>query len=150
MYLSSPDFTHDLSDHTEELKKLVNEFNRPFSEGLTTLLKHSPYDGGLDNIKEKRTFIRARLKSIGASSDEKTIFNWLNGTSQPNANEADDKTRDRIYRLCFALPVSFDDVDWFFNHVYLQRSFNCRRMEEAVYYYCFKNSYDYGHLWRTS
>ena len=39
--LSSPDFIHDLGDNTEELKKLVNEFNRTFSDGLSLLLKYS-------------------------------------------------------------------------------------------------------------
>lgn len=141
----SSDFDYDLSDNTEELKKLANEFNRPFSEGLTQLLKYTSYDGDLDNIEEKRAFIRKKLKSIGASADEKTVLNWLDGSSYPRANEAKDTTRDRIYRLCFALSASMDDVDWFFNHVYFQRSFYCRRMEEAVYYYCFKNNYDYGH-----
>ena len=140
--LSSPDFIHDLGDNTEELKKLVNEFNRTFSDGLSLLLKYSSYDGDLNNLEEKRAFIRAKLKSIGISKDEKTIFNWLKGATEPDANE---KTRDRIYRLCFALSVSTDVVNWFFNHVYFQRSFNCRRLEEAVYYYCFKNNYDYEH-----
>ena len=128
--------------NTEELKKLVNEFNRTFSDGLSLLLKYSSYDGDLNNLEEKRAFIRAKLKSIGSSKDEKTIFNWLKGATEPDANE---KTRDRIYRLCFALSVSTDVVNWFFNHVYFQRSFNCRRLEEAVYYYCFKNNYDYEH-----
>ena len=140
--LSSLDFIHDLGDNTEELKKLVNEFNRTFSEGLTLLLKYSSYDGDLKDLEEKRAFIRKKLKSIGASKDEKTIFNWLKGATEPDANE---KTRDRIYRLCFALSVSTDIVNWFFNHVYFQRSFNCRRIEEAVYYYCFKNNHDYEH-----
>lgn len=140
--LSSSDFIHDLGDNTEELEKLVNEFNRPFSEGLTLLLKHSSYDGDPKDLKEKQAFIRTKLKSIGASKDEKTILNWLKGPAEPDANE---KTRDRIYRLCFALSVSTDVVNWFFNHVYFQRSFNCRRIEEAVYYYCFKNNYNYEH-----
>lgn len=139
---SSPDFIHDLGDNTEELEKLVNEFNRPFSEGLTLLLKYSSYDGNLNDLEEKRAFIRMKLKSIGASKDEKTIFNWLKGVTEPDANE---KTRDRIYRLCFALSVSTDVVNWFFNHVYFQRSFNCHRIEEAVYYYCFNHNYSYEH-----
>ena len=119
--LSSPDFIHYVGDNTEELKKLVNEFNRTFSDGLSLLLKYSSYDGDLNNLEEKRAFIRAKLKSIGISKDEKTIFNWLKGATEPDANE---KTRDRIYRLCFALSVSTDVVNWFFNHVYFQRSFN--------------------------
>lgn len=137
--LSSPDYDYDLGDNPEELKKLVNDYNRTFSEGLTELLKrYCSCDGDLE---KKRTFIREKRKAISAS-DEKTIFNWLKGTTEPDANE---KTRDRIYRLCFDLSVPIEGVEWFFNNVYFQRSFNCRRIDEAVYYYCFKNNYDHEH-----
>lgn len=148
--LSSPEFPHDLGDNTEELKELVNDYNRTFSEGLTLLLYRSPEKRKdkrkFEDLNAKRKFIHDKLEKIDppdeASKDEKTIFNWLKGTTEPDANE---KTRDRIYRLCFALSVSTEDVEWFFNNVYFQRSFNCRRIEEAVYYYCFKNNYDYKH-----
>lgn len=133
------DSNYDLGDKTGELKKLVNEFNRTFSEGLILLVKHSS-DSELNNLDEMEEFVKLKLKSIGISKD-KTISNWLTGAvNHPEANNA---TRDRIYRLCFALSVSIEDVNWFFNHVYFQKSFNCRRIEEAVYYYCFKNNYDY-------
>lgn len=140
--LSSPDFDYDLCDDTEELKKLVNVLHkRTFSEGLTRLLVYYAfYNGDLEDFDAKREFICEKLKC--ASGDKKTIFNWLKGVSEPDANE---KTRDRIYRLCFDLSISTEGVEWFFNNVYFQRSFNCRRIEEAVYYYCFNNNHDYKH-----
>ena len=142
--LSDDYFIHDLgdSDNTEELIKLVNEFNRPFSEGLILLIKGSS-DNTFDNLDEIIEYVKLKLKPIAISDDKKNILGWLKGkVEHPKAGEA---TRDRIYRLCFALSVPLDDVNWFFNHVYFQRSFNCRRIEEAIYYYCFKNNYDYGH-----
>ena len=121
----SSDFAHDLGEHTEELEELLKEFDRPFSEGLTRLLKRAAYEGDPDNLGEKRKFILAKIKAMGVSVDDalrKTISNWLGISGIPQVN---DTTRDRIYLLCFALSLSADDVDWFFNHVFFQRSFNC-------------------------
>lgn len=141
----SSEFAHDLGEHTEELEELLKEFDRPFSEGLTRLLKRAAYEGDPDNLGEKRKFILAKIKAMGVSVDDalrKTISNWLGISGIPQVN---DTTRDRIYLLCFALSLSADDVDWFFNHVFFQRSFNCHRLEGAVYYYCFLNHYPYCH-----
>lgn len=133
----------DIDNDYKKLKKLLKEFDRPFCEGLEILFKNSPYKEELIDSKEK--FIFSRLKSIGVSVDEnlrKTLLNWLKMSGIPRV---DDTTRDRIYQLCFALSIPFEDVDWFFNHVFFQRSFNCHRMEEAIYYYCFKKNDTYEH-----
>lgn len=141
----STDFGHDFGDHTEELKKLVKEFDRPFSEGLALLLKRASYHGGPNDLKEKKDFLFSKYKSSGipvSDTLKKTLSNWLDGSAFPQASN---QTRDRIYQLCFALSVSTDDVNWFFHHVFFQRSFNCHRAEEAVYYYCFQNHRPYAH-----
>ena len=76
--LSDDYFIHDLgdSDNTEELIKLVNEFNRPFSEGLILLIKGSS-DNTFDNLDEIIEYVKLKLKPIAISDDKKNILGWL-------------------------------------------------------------------------
>lgn len=141
--------SYDLDNNFREvLDKLLKDFNRSFPEGFTELLKRSSYDGN-DTSKAKWKYVHSKLKSIGVTVDDshrKTIQNWINGKNIPHTNnEKTNKTRDRIFQICFALSVSIDDVNWFFNRVLFERGFNCHRMEEAVYYYCLKEHCNYEH-----
>lgn len=142
-YNLTNDFPHDWDENIDELTKLANEFNRPFSAGLTILLTHASYKGDLDDVKEKINFVCSKMAVSGipvGASRKKTLKNWFTGVSAPDA-----KARRQLYELCFALSVSLEDICWFFNNVLFQRAFNCHQIEEAIYYYCFKNNYSYNH-----
>ena len=41
------------------------------------------------------------------------------------------------------LNLTFDETKWFFGHVYYDRAFNCHTIEEAVFYYAFRNNVGY-------
>lgn len=136
----------ELDDNTALLKALVNEFDRPFCDGLAELLKYSSYKGDIRDAKAKTEFICRKLEAAGipvSAGRRKNLKNWVKGTAGPGP-----AAREQIYELCFALSLSLDQVHWFFDHVFFQRSFNCHRQDEAVYYYCFTHGHSYRHARR--
>lgn len=151
----STNFTISISDHIWSLGPYENDIDsstilsfindkdnfRPFSEGLTLLLKKYGYTASEDDSKEKTSFLLEHLRQIGVSTiTKKTITNWFRGTNRPALVS---NSRTMMYQICFALSVSLEDLLWFFHHVYFDRAFNCHVIDEAVYYFCFKNGYSY-------
>lgn len=148
MEAASRDFeTHeyiDLHDYSE--LEAVRDFLRnkdtfrPFHEGLTELLRRIDFEEINDPVA-KTAFLMERLRSIGSTLEKKTVADWVSGKRRPKVENG---SRERMYELCFALDLSLDDVNWFFGHVYFDRCFNYRTINEAVYFYCFKNRLSYA------
>lgn len=131
------------SDDTPEsaLSYLNNPENfRPFSIGLSELMEKCGYTQYKTN-HEKASFLYAQLTSLGISVTKSTISDWFFGKRRPSLLS---NSRSLMYQVCFALSADFKHVKWFFSHVYFDRSFNCHTIEEAVYYYCFKNGLSYS------
>ncbi len=110
---------------------------RSFSDGLKTLLEDIGFSGSDDEMVK---YIYDHLKATGIKMDKKTITSWVNGQSRP---KIEPKSRPKMYQLCFALKLSWQQTKWFFHHVYYDRAFNVRKIDEAVYYYAFKNQIDF-------
>lgn len=130
-----------------DLSEIVDYYNssdtfRPFSAGLTELMIRSGYKGAADEIEAKSNYLFDKLKAINVTVAKQTIKDWFTDKRRPSFNS---ESRIKMFQLCFALSASFDNVKWFFNHIYFSRSFNCRTIEEAVYYYCFLNHLPYEH-----
>lgn len=135
------------SDNMEEAVKFLNNPDnfRTFSKGLTELMQKCGYTGSEENIKEKTDFLYNRLVSIGVSVAKSTVKDWFTDKRYPAAAS---NSRMLMYQICFALSASYEDMLWFFHHVYFERFLNCHTINEVVYYYCFSNHYDYSHAVR--
>lgn len=116
------------------------KYFRPFSVGITELMVKCGYTKATDDTNAKVNYLLDKFHNIGASITKATIKSWLTDTSR---SASVSNSRTKMFQLCFALSANFDDVIWFFNHIYFNRSFNCHTIEEAVYYYCFLNNLSY-------
>lgn len=127
---------------------LINSvpFLYPFSARLSNFIMAHGYCGAVDgeeSIHEKIKFVQNRYQSIDPSdslANNTTVSDWFHGIHSPNDNA---NSRKNMYKLCFALHLTAEEVNIFFQTVYLQRAFYCRDLQEAVYYYSFLHQYPY-------
>ena len=134
----------DAEDENERNAFLMDPQNfSTFYDGLVEVLatKHKDIDSDEERVKYLTAV--SDEKSLGLSS--KNISNWINankkGTrSDPQANNT---SRDNIYKLCFALELNYEETKEFFSKVYLSRPFDGRNVDEAIYVYCFRHNKSY-------
>lgn len=113
---------------------------RSFNIGLAELLIKKGYPGDKDNITELSEYLISKLRKINSSIGNETVISWFSGIHSPKVEAG---SRNKIYEICFALELTYEETLWFFHHVYYDRAFNCHTIEEAVYYYCFLNGLSY-------
>lgn len=131
------------TDPASALEYLNNPENfRSFSSGLTELICKYGYEGSLDDPDAKSRFLLSKLSLMGISITKPTISSWFRDKHRPSFSS---ESRKHMYRVCFALSASLEDIKWFFGHVYFDKAFNCHTLEEAVYYYCFSHQLPYCH-----
>lgn len=111
---------------------------REFGEGLTQLMWMTGYTGE-DTIDEKTAYIMDKFNAIGEKLTKATVKDWFSGKHSPQAG-----SREKMYRLCFALNADEERTKWFFEHVYLSRCFDCHRHEELIYKFCISNGLSYS------
>ena len=107
---------------------------RTFKEGLTELLEKKGYSGKTNDIKALSEFLISRLQKINSPIGKATVISWFDRKHSPKVEPG---SRSKIYEICFALELSYEETLWFFQHVYYDRAFNCHTIDEAVYYYAF-------------
>ena len=118
----------------EELIGVAQLF-RPFSEGLDEFIARHGYDGDLNDTQRKVAFIREVFVRTGMVPPRE-VAKWYTG-HQP-------VRRETAFQICFAFGLDGSDTDEFFRRVYTkERSFDCHRVQEAVYYFCLNNSLSY-------
>ncbi|MBQ8041037.1 MAG: hypothetical protein IJ274_14430, partial [Lachnospiraceae bacterium] len=126
---------------------------RTFSKGLSELLQKCDYTGA-DTPEAKTDYLYQKLQDISSDISKEILLQWFQEEEKRPIVKND--FRKSMYEICFALQLPLKEVRWFFSHVYYDRSFNCHCLEEAVYYFCFKNSLSYAeakdiiHLVETS
>mgnify|MGYP003289492044 CR=1 FL=1 len=120
---------------------IEEEISWPFHKALTRLLEISNYSGDLTNEEEKTDYLFKKMKELPCNISKSTIKAWISGTQRPKVEPS---SRERMYQICFALQLSYENVKWFFHHVYLDRCFNCHTIKEAVYSYCFQHNLTYA------
>lgn len=113
---------------------------RSFNEGLTELLIKKGYPEDKNNTTELSEYLISKLRKINSSIGNETVISWFSGIHSPKVEAG---SRNKIYEICFALELTFNETLWFFHHVYYDRAFNCHTIEEAVYYYSFLNGLSY-------
>lgn len=125
--------------------------NRPImAEGIRKICKSHGYDGDIEDNKEIRAFILAKLKdkliikNAGEENNFRTnITNWLNEGKGHSAPSDNSNSRINVYKMCFALGLSKEEVEEFFLKSFLVKPFNLHVREEAVYYYVLCNKREY-------
>lgn len=114
----------------EELLDVVQLF-RPFSEGIDEFIHSHGYSGELTDVDAKVKFIRATFENA-SMTPPREIRAWFDG--QP-------VKRDTVFQICFAFCLDGYETDEFFRRVYTkERSFDCHRLQEAIYYFCLNNA----------
>ena len=114
----------------------VAQLFRPFSEGLDEFITSHGYDGDLEDIKQKVAFIRDAFKRSGMTPPRE-LEKWY--------TEKQSIKRETAFQICFAFGLDGSDTDEFFRKVYTkERSFDCHRVQEAVYYFCLNHDMSYA------
>lgn len=120
-------------NYEDKLKEVAASF-RGFNDALTTFIMAHGYSGDAKNSNEKVAFMKEKFAHAHIKPP-RYIENWF--------DSADWKTRETAYKICFALNLDIKDTNDFFRRVQFERSFDCHKINEAVYYFCIKNNYKY-------
>lgn len=119
----------------EELLDVAQLF-RPFSEGLDEFISTHGYNGDIAETKGKVAFIRDAFVRSGMTPPRE-LEKWYTRNQSVR--------RDTIFQLCFAFGLDGSDTDEFFRKVYTkERSFDCHRVQEAVYYFCLNHGLSFA------
>lgn len=124
----------DEEDYMEELKKAAKLF-RSFGQALDTFLAEQGYLGDLGDVDGKVLFFVRQFGQAGIGVP-RNMKRWF--------TEHRRIERRTAFLICFAFRLSVDEVDDFLRRICLLRGIDCHNMEEAVYFYAFKNDLDYG------
>lgn len=118
----------------EELLEVAQLF-RPFSEGLDEFICEHGYTGDLTDVNAKVAFIRSAFEKANMTPPRE-IREWFGG--QP-------VKRDTVFQICFAFGLDGGDTDEFFRRIYTrERSFDCHKLQEAIYYFCLNNGFTWA------
>ncbi|MBQ7593553.1 MAG: hypothetical protein IJU48_04270 [Synergistaceae bacterium] len=114
---------------------------RTFKQGLIELLNRKNFTGDTNNIFEMTDYLYGRLCEINSTLEKKTVQSWFDGSHRPKIEPV---SRPRMYEICFALGLTFNEVVWFFHHVHYDRAFNCHDISEGVFYFAFLHGMKYS------
>ena len=123
----------DDEQYEEKLLAIASHF-RSFSDALSQFIIEHGYDG-TNSAESKATFIKSKFVDAGIPIP-RDIKSWFVGTKTIK--------RDTAFQICFAFGLDVDSTNAFFRKVYLERSFDCHTISEAVYYYCIRNCMPYN------
>ena len=132
-------FDEATDDYTKEY--LLDYGFRSFSDGLTDCILRHGFPGNAASIEEKTAFIKEKCAEKNIPMNAVNIRNWFSEKRPVSSSTS----RELVYRLCFALEFSLQEVIDFFLRVYFECPFNFRSHEEVVCCYCFAKSLGYQH-----
>lgn len=131
----------DEDDTTEAIDFLKDPSNfRSFSQGLSEIMTKKEYVTEAATANDMANILFERLGKVGSTISKNTIISWFTGDHRPKIEAG---YRKQIYEICFALNLTLNETIRFFHHVYYDRAFNCHTLDEAVFYFCFKNGLTY-------
>lgn len=87
----------------------------------------------------KFVFERGNERNVTLSSLN-TLKNWLKKAPPSGSQQG----RENVYALCFALGLNASKTEEFFLKAYLERPFNYKNINEAVYFFCLNNKLPYS------
>lgn len=117
-------------DFLDELLRVAGLF-RPFSVAMDEFIRAHGYDGDIHNVDAKVRFIQDAFERAGMEHPRE-IRQWF--------TEEQPIQRDTAFQICFAFGLDGTETDEFFRRIFArERSFDCHRVSEAVYYFCLNN-----------
>lgn len=121
----------------DDTGKLLNaeDYIRTFFEGLYTLFQKCGYQGPMEKNPMLKFIVKNKSGVKFTESERKNIKNWIDGAI-PSQNGT-------VYKVCFALHASYEQVVWFFDHVCFMRPFNLHSIKEVIYDFCFRKNLSY-------
>lgn len=134
-YLNTTALTLSPDDecYEEKLLSIASHF-RSFDDALTQFIIEHGYDDR-DDVEAKATFVKQKFSAAGIQIP-RDIKSWFAGAKTIK--------RDTAFQICFAFGLDVNSTNEFFRKVYLERSFDCHTISEAVYYYCTRNGLQYS------
>lgn len=108
-----------------------------FPLGLLASIKNKYGDVGEEGLLP---FIKQCGQKRNVELPIATIDNWITGKVNPQEST---RSRESMYKLCFALGFDANETADFFSKVYLSRPFECREVTEAVYLFCMNHGISY-------
>ena len=133
---------YDENDYSGPLNYInAAEHFRSFSVGLTDLICKKGYTKDINDLNLKTDFVYEKYTALDKIS-KSTIKDWFLDSRRPDVVSS---SREKMFILCFALGLSFEETCDFFYNVYFDRTFNCKDIKEAVYYYCMRRCLDFFH-----
>ena len=127
-------FFDDEDELTEEY--LLTYKFKTFADGLNDTLIAKGYTGDIMSTDVKTAFIKQKCTQNNVPLNPSIVKTWFTDT-RPISSE---KSRENVYRLCFALEMNALETAEFFLKVYYECPFNYRVLDEAVYYFCLNNT----------
>lgn len=130
---------------TEELPGIEEmEFLDPamlFQEGINRRLIKLGFNGDIDSVGCKMDFLRKQFQKnkVEPRVNDVTLKNWMTKAA-PTGN---DNGRENVFKLCFALEMNAEETAEFFLKAFLNRPYNYKKTNEAVYYFCLRNGINY-------
>lgn len=130
---------------TEELPGIEEmEFLDPamlFQEGINRRLIKLGFNGDIDSVDCKMDFLRKQFQKnkVEPRVNDVTLKNWMTKAA-PTSN---DNGRENVFKLCFALEMNAEETAEFFLKAFLNRPYNYKKTNEAVYYFCLRNRINY-------
>lgn len=113
------------------LEEAMCEF-RTFDCAITDFISKHGYLGDINNEKEKTQYIFDKFQEAGINIQKRVIKDWF------TLHKGIIKYPTGYY-FCFAFHLNVDESNDFFRRICLDRGFDCRVKEEAIYYFCIKN-----------
>lgn len=113
-----------------------------FREGINNRLVKLGFNGDIDSIDYKIDFLCKQFQKNKVEPQVKdgTLKNWMTKA----APRSDDNGRESVFKLCFALEMSAEETAEFFLKAFLNRPYNYKKTNEAVYYFCLQNRLSYA------
>ena len=112
-----------------------------FKDACLKKIKSLGYDFDSSDNDGISEFILKCFADKNIDVKEKTIKRWISKTEDTPENTYND--RETVYKICFALSMNEKETEEFFVKGYLERAFNFKSINEAVYYFCLKNDLSY-------
>ena len=113
----------------------VGRLFRPFSEAMDEFILAHGYAGDIADTDRKIAFIRAAFERADMQPPREIAL-WY------TANQS--IQRVTAFQICFAFGLDGAETDEFFRRVLIgERSFDCHRLDEAVYYFAL----NHGRSW---
>lgn len=141
-YLENELYSFDIDDdyNSSQVITFLNTSFRTFGEGLSSIIQEIIPP---DVHKSPKEYLQDISREMGITIASRNTFNnWFDKSLRPKkSNDA----RIMMFKVAFALELDVEKTVTLFHHVYLDRAYNKRSVNELIFYYCLNNRLPYSH-----